>query len=1670
MAAEGHNVGLGRRGVSDGSLQPSSVRGGRSRSHTFASRLASGSEAGGSVAFRRGGSHDRSMAGILATSQGSNDTDKHAPGAYSRRRDAGRVADLHDWEWSIENRLFSVLHVMTEVHKSGNFMKLGRYALMFLGWLQLVALVVHEEHGWEQSIAIWVQSGAVAQWLLPEKGSPSVFVAGCSTMLVIVWLSLIDGVYVSFSLRNSNWRVWPIKVLRFAVTTLLTAGYLPVLQVLFVPFRCSLLERYKVSCDAPVATGFAVAAGVTLTIFVPLSLMFALVHHADDPLSGVPTARPTGRADLVDTILRIVAVVFTRFVDDKTVVVAVLITCALLMMITRVMLLPYFLMKLNFIRCASGAVIVWLSVCSAVLLSLDKDANKVVYNAAFLGCSTVAAMIGALIGRARYSWLLDKAMLIRRDGAALAASRDTTAVAVHGASASAARVSPKRPDFVSALPTVPAGEPRRDSSERSLTLRQAQQKYLLFEMDVDTMARVVIDEGAPGALDRAAIIYSEALHCFPDSSYLHLAYCRFLQVYKKDTFRSLALLQETRKLRSFIDTRFMLFSKTRKHSQLRQSQTLGGQALDMVGVVEFLGTFSRVQKHHSRAIRNLRDFWETMVTMHATELTGDPEALDTDGIAAALASILRACHHHMAIADSGYRAMLPRYPRSTVLRQSYGMFLLNAMQNVDTARAYLPKLQDPIFVPIEGMFGAAATFEQRRRAVFLQRRYRGRHWDVEESALNVRRQSVTRSMWLTLLLAVVAVSAFIVVGQLKGAITASARHAHVASKGALDAEDIAVLSRQMWLTQAETELRTSALSAARRLDDIATTLHEDRGTSEAVRGVWASDVADFALFHSSGESEVIELATTMSVWDMLIAFVTAGIEVASDSSEVSNLLDSHHARTVLKNVLGKVVPVFVGLQQTYVEESCAASDSIDIVGWVHMVAIIGICIALGVLVYSPALEHILTTRRGLADVVFMIPDRDAKRLRDYYDDVLRSMDESQEPTGTADISAQESPMRFNVSSLVKSGSVNPTGTPVMSRSDGSRDRLVADAGRAVLRSVGSRDTEKSHPPMLAVMPKRALEMSTRRVHSPPGSSHSLSIAPPSPASIGVVEAESTRSSTRRLRSSPLPPGDEGGSAANQSVREIPVVSQRAGLSMQPTSGARKGSARSVTTAGSDGSAADRVTIAVPQDTWRNLEELIGLEEPHQADVQASTGPAGDMGGSAATFRSGGDPEERELADDTVHQFQQETDRILARVRSMVRHASRRGMVPGKPRSKLRGSSMSDGDVERSAPKPSADLKRHSVASVGRGVAVKLSRRHELPRRVLTEPDLISKARADTSDDLSEATGVTEETNSTHGTRRGRGSLAPLHTKSAPVMSEHGTPVESLTGAGGLVTSGAVVYRPTLKPRDVQPAGRSSTVSDDLGSVVAEQDLEGHLRLREAGASNKAEGPLYAGSKSPANLSDPSINTSKTSNESGSTRRGFGSSGEMLAQGLPGQGGPESVPSSKLPGSPHEETAQQPAWLGSSGHTKSSGSGELNAVACKCRCSCATNRCASVHGGVSVRKPSVATSMRDRRRSTQTLPRFDLRATMSPLSDSDERVGLDDSNDGLAAKRGRQARWRRLSTIFRVIVLLLFLPVLHSVVIALSRADSDGVCNSVSELSASGASTRRRSPHAGIAAS
>lgn len=98
--------------------------------------------------------------------------------------------------------------------------------LLCLVGAQMVQTSLESVYPWDQSVMEMLRRFNIGPLLFPDP-TPTVFGLAFAATVGMVWLSFIDAIYVGYAFHtNRVGSVWPLHILRAAVSVIITAGML----------------------------------------------------------------------------------------------------------------------------------------------------------------------------------------------------------------------------------------------------------------------------------------------------------------------------------------------------------------------------------------------------------------------------------------------------------------------------------------------------------------------------------------------------------------------------------------------------------------------------------------------------------------------------------------------------------------------------------------------------------------------------------------------------------------------------------------------------------------------------------------------------------------------------------------------------------------------------------------------------------------------------------------------------------------------------------------------------------------------------------------------------------------------------------------------------------------------------------------------------------------------------------------------------------------------------------------------------------------------------------------------------------------------------------------------------------------------------------------------------
>jgi len=320
----------------------------------------------------------------------------------------------------LEKAVFGVLHLMLDSRQTGFWIRVGTVALVIPRFLTTAALAVSPE----SKLLTFLNLFRIEQFF-SVKEDPIIFLAVYTLGLFIVWTSLFCAASTAWFFSTGFFSTFlPALFLRAVVGIFITALLNPLLELFLVPFECKTLSDYfpdtvneamlhniptnlVLDCTSNTIGGLQITLIIlsilSLTAFVPFSIVTKAVYLDTDPVSLDFTAAYTGKLAVYDTLARSILVFATHFLRDKLPVLHAIIVILTMGSLTVLSIIrqPFYYTAMNSLTCSMYAFVTWLAVESLVLngSKVDDDTLGIISNVmcAFLAVIIPLAMYAPIV-------------------------------------------------------------------------------------------------------------------------------------------------------------------------------------------------------------------------------------------------------------------------------------------------------------------------------------------------------------------------------------------------------------------------------------------------------------------------------------------------------------------------------------------------------------------------------------------------------------------------------------------------------------------------------------------------------------------------------------------------------------------------------------------------------------------------------------------------------------------------------------------------------------------------------------------------------------------------------------------------------------------------------------------------------------------------------------------------------------------------------------------------------------------------------------------------------------------------------------------------------------------------------------------------------------------------
>jgi len=576
--------------------------------------------------------------------------------------------------------------------------------------LQVVRVITQPGYGWTdetQSTSHWFDLVAVVrdqvrQWV------PFVCFYILAALLVIV--AVFDSVFIIKMTRDGVLNgVWPLKILRFLVATILTTLFTTTLEWLLYPLDCRLdevnmaywLHGGSSACvpwEMPDAflSVFTILVVLVLTV---LAMVVSLFAFELNPITRGSRVVNTGRVELVWTSFK-VALGLLPFLSPLLSPLAVSIVLSLFAaraMYDHIIRLPFQSRSCNFWRGGAHAVSLWLCLASVANSSLGVNySSKQGFQWALLALVPAAFVAGALGVFFREQAIHRFINILRAeyDVAALEKERDNNLRERSSDDISSSDVlSPRGRKAGSKKPTDPepsiAANPdftaveasRRSVYEEFFDTAWKQRRAFRTGTDALLSCRHLLGLREEQDLPFLNFVVGKAINEHPDNLELllfQLVVLRFIHCDAKQAQEQEKKLLDKKGL--MIDRAFHLYAVIRRARSVEVS-SVAGQAVNQM---EFDSKMTVARKSHQNCLSLIKKFFHLVLKKEksGTVAYGRPSPTQIDNMVA--------CVHkyESAVVDANaeYSWLMEKFPKSATVILSYAHFTDTVLNDIKAAQ------------------------------------------------------------------------------------------------------------------------------------------------------------------------------------------------------------------------------------------------------------------------------------------------------------------------------------------------------------------------------------------------------------------------------------------------------------------------------------------------------------------------------------------------------------------------------------------------------------------------------------------------------------------------------------------------------------------------------------------------------------------------------------------------------------------------------------------------------------------------------------------------------------------------------------------------------------------------------------------------------------------------
>eukprot|EP00290_Baffinella_frigidus_P054107 CAMPEP_0180344272 /NCGR_PEP_ID=MMETSP0989-20121125/2727_1 /TAXON_ID=697907 /ORGANISM="non described non described, Strain CCMP2293" /LENGTH=1137 /DNA_ID=CAMNT_0022333277 /DNA_START=22 /DNA_END=3432 /DNA_ORIENTATION=- len=642
----------------------------------------------------------------------------------------------------IKDVLFGVVYIMTEglAYDTTKLAERKVYFLLFVDVLQVLRAMSSAVYGWTAEtkqvvsfsdivfIFSYLVSTAVPRYTLYILAMFLVLIA-----IVVTWY--VGKLFESGAIN----KLWPVKLLRFMVASIVTIYFSSVIKWMLIPIDC-LVESSPGSFSASIhgegapCTPFAMPE-VLITVptlflaavYIIFSLVVSFLAIEINPLSQQPRALFTGRVEVMFLAFKIACTLLVYLAQYLTpiTITAILMFFAIAVFRQHVLVLPFHNPTTNNVRGGIMCMVVWWSIASFSIsviitasgnVSPDWLQNVQWVFVAFLPPSFIVGYVITSLQQASVTRTIE---LLKGDWEAARAQSEYDTVHDHvsnGNHSSGFQSMPRAKSDgwarVRALqvPKRTVFDKFFDTSKNHRTgngEEWARQIRFSSEQRAIIVARELLYRRDPEKIDFLEFVITRAMEEWPESDNVMMLNLLLLRFVNRRWDEATALERQMRlNLRSLpTDHQYTLHVVERKSTQdAAGSSKMGARGqVSALSLLEFEVGMDKARTAHKKCLSSMRNFWK--LARKSRHSTTHPDVLLRE-----LLEVLETNDKALSCAKREYSILLEKYPTSTSLHQSYAHFCDSALNHANLAEKHRKEARE-----LEGDTGESDDGEAHRR-------------------------------------------------------------------------------------------------------------------------------------------------------------------------------------------------------------------------------------------------------------------------------------------------------------------------------------------------------------------------------------------------------------------------------------------------------------------------------------------------------------------------------------------------------------------------------------------------------------------------------------------------------------------------------------------------------------------------------------------------------------------------------------------------------------------------------------------------------------------------------------------------------------------------------------------------------------------------------------------